>query len=457
MSRNIAVILAGGDGKRMGAGLPKQFHKVAGKTVIEHTVDAFHSHPMIDEISIVIHPDYAHTFEEYRLDNEWPKVKKVLRGGEKRYHSSLSAIQAYEKEKDIQLIFHDAVHPLVSHRIITDNIKALDKYDAVDTAVPTPDTIIQVSSNQTTIKNIPDRHFLQRGQTPQSFKLETIRNAYQIALKDPAFKTTDDCGIIRKYLPDVEIFVAEGEQQNIKLTYKEDAYLLDKLFQLKTANVSRNPDLKGLKDKVIVIFGGSSGIGAEMVTCCKRIGAKAYAFSRTLNKVDIRRPENVQKALKEVYGREGSIDCIVNTAAILSRDPLKAMSYEKIQEMMNINLKGVVNVALESFPYLKRSKGHLLFYTSSSYTRGRALYSIYSATKAAVVNFVQAVADEWKFDNISVNCVNPERTKTPMRTSNFGHEPEDTLLKAEEVAKVSLGVLCSGLNGQVVDIKIKKD
>jgi 2-C-methyl-D-erythritol 4-phosphate cytidylyltransferase len=133
------------------------------------------------------------------------------------------------------------------------------------------------------------------------------------------------------------------------------------------------------------------------------------------------------------------------------------MDYGKIQEMMDINLKGAVNVALESFPYLKESKGHLLFYTSSSYTRGRALYSIYSATKAAVVNFVQAIASEWEYDDISVNCINPERTKTPMRMANFGQEPEDTLLKAADVAKVSLGVLCSGLNGQVVDIKIKKD
>jgi 2-C-methyl-D-erythritol 4-phosphate cytidylyltransferase len=238
------------------------------------------------------------------------------------------------------------VRPLVSHRIITDNIEALKEYDAVDTAVPSPDTIIQVSCDKTTIEDIPDRNFLQKGQTPQSFKLETIRKAYDLALKDPAFKTTDDCGIVRKYLPDIAVFVAKGEEQNIKLTYKEDIYLLDKLFQLKTTNISRSPDLKDLKNKVIVIFGGSSGIGAEMITYCKSNGARVFPFSRTLNKIDVSCPDDVQKALKEVYSQEGKIDCVVDTAAILSKEPLKTMDYDRIQEMMDINLKGVINVAL---------------------------------------------------------------------------------------------------------------
>jgi 2-C-methyl-D-erythritol 4-phosphate cytidylyltransferase len=457
MSKNVAVILAGGDGRRMGSELPKQFHKVAGKAVIEHTVDAFHAHRLIDEISIVSNPNYVQNVEEFRLNNDWAKVKKVLNGGKERYDSSLSAIKAYENEEDVNLIFHDAVRPLVSQRIITDNIEALETYNAVDTAVPSPDTIIQVSRDKTRIDNIPDRNFLQKGQTPQSFKLETIRKAYEKALKDPNFKTTDDCGIVKKYLPEVPVFVTKGEEQNIKLTYKEDIYLLDKLFQIKTANIGRNPDLEDLKDRVIVIFGGNSGIGAEMITCCKQSGAKAYPFSRSLNDVDVRNPDDIQRALKKVHQKEGKIDCVVNTAAILSKEPLKSMHYEKIREMADINLNGVINSALESYPYLKETNGHLLFYTSSSYTRGRAMYSIYSSTKAAIVNFVQAIAAEWELDHISVNCINPERTKTPMRTSNFGREPEDTLLKADEVAKVSLAVLCSGLNGQVVDIKIRRD
>ena len=70
----------------------------------------------------------------------------------------------------------------------------------------------------------------------------------------------------------------------------------------------------------------------------------------------------------------------------------------------------------------------LLNFTSSSYTRGRSYYALYSSSKAAIVNFTQAIAEEWTSDNIKVNCINPERTATPMRTSNFGVEPRDLLL-----------------------------
>jgi 2-C-methyl-D-erythritol 4-phosphate cytidylyltransferase len=83
------------------------------------------------------------------------------------------------------------------------------------------------------------------------------------------------------------------------------------------------------------------------------------------------------------------------------------------------------------------------------------MYSIYSATKAAVVNLIQALAEEWFSDHIRVNCINPERTKTPMRTSNFGIEPDGTLLRSEDVAIASLNTLASACNGEVIDVKRK--
>ena len=92
---NIAVILAGGTGSRLGDSTPKQFFKVAGKTIIEHTVDVFEKNNNIDEISIVIHESFVSTIEEMILTNSWTKVRKVLKGGKERYESSLAAINAY--------------------------------------------------------------------------------------------------------------------------------------------------------------------------------------------------------------------------------------------------------------------------------------------------------------------------------------------------------------------------
>jgi len=130
------------------------------------------------------------------------------------------------------------------------------------------------------------------------------------------------------------------------------------------------------------------------------------------------------------------------------------MSYDKINELININYIGSIIIAKEAFSYLKDTKGALLLFTSSSYTRGRAFYSIYSSSKAAIVNFTQALADEWDSFGIKVNCINPERTLTPMRIRNFGLEDPSTLLSSKIVAEKSLRSLLLPYSGQVIDIKV---
>lgn len=454
---NIAVILAGGIGSRLGLDRPKQFMKVAGKTVLEHTVEIFQRHTKIDEIAIVMHASYVHDAEEMVIKNHWTKVKKVLNGGQERYESSMAAINAYYKQaqtENINLIFHDAVRPLVSMRIISDVIEALNAYDAVDVAVPAVDTIIKLDETKKYIDQIPNRNYLNRGQTPQAFKYEIIEQAYQLALQDKNLQTTDDCGIVRKYLPDVNVYVVAGEEQNIKLTYPEDVYVLEKLFQIKGNVCDEKISLDKLKDKVLVIFGGNSGIGLDIKNIAEEYGAKCYSFSRSTTGTDITDFKQVEEALNAVNQQEYVIDYVINTAAVLNKEPLMHLTQECISKIIDINYNGMVNVTTASYKYLKESKGQILHFTSSSYTRGRANYALYSSTKAAVVNFVQAVAEEWQQDGIKINCINPQRTKTPMRTANFGIEDEKTLLKSEDVAKVSLKTLLSNFSGEVVDIKL---
>ena len=452
---NIAVILAGGSGNRLGSELPKQFLKVAGKKLIEHTIDVFENNEHIDEIAIVSREDYIPQIEQIIIDNHYRKVSKVLCGGKERYHSSLSAIAAYTDDED-NLIFHDAVRPLVNDRIIDDCITALDTYEAVDVAIKATDTIIQVDGDDC-ISNIPPRAELRNGQTPQCFKRGIINEAYRRALSDPMFATTDDCGVVRRYMPEIPVKVVRGEVFNMKITYMEDLFLLDKLFQLKQSNADSREvtDVarRLMPGKVIVVFGGSYGIGEEIVRLAEGLGAKVYSFSRSKNGVDVSNVEQVREALASVARDCGHIDYVVNTAGILIKQPLYAMSYEKVWQSLDVNYKGVVIVAKESYEYLRRSKGSLLFFTSSSYTRGRMMYSIYSSTKAAIVNICQALAEEWFAQGIRVNCINPERTKTPMREQAFGIEPEGTLLDPRFVAIASVNTLTGKYNGEVIDVK----
>jgi len=228
---NVAIILAGGSGNRVGGETPKQFLQVAGKQVIEHSIDAFENNALIDEICIVTRADYIQEVETLVARNRYKKVKKVLNGGKERYESSMAALGAYPDDKT-NLLFHDAVRPLVSDKIITACIEALQHYNAVTVAARTTDTILSVNSREC-IEFIPAREALRNAQTPQCFKAKIIRTAYERAQADKDFTTTDDCGTVKRYLPEEPIYVVPGDSYNIKLTYKEDLLLLEQLFRLR--------------------------------------------------------------------------------------------------------------------------------------------------------------------------------------------------------------------------------
>ena len=321
--------------------------------VVEHTIDVFERNPRIDEIAVVSNPYFVSEFENIVLRNGWKKVKRILKGGRERYDSSLAAIRAYADE-DVNLVFHDAVRPLLSQRVLDDVLSALACHRAIDVAVPSADTIIEVEGDF--ISDIPDRSRLRRGQTPQAFDVKVIDEAYRRALSDPAFRTTDDCGVVRRYMPEVPVYVVRGEESNMKLTYKEDTYMLDKFFQLRNSEPSDSASgSETLAGKVAVVFGGSYGIGAETVRMLREAKASVHSFSRSANGVDVGRRTDVEAALRQVADLEGRIDCVVNTAGLLTREPLAAMDYATIEEAVRTNYMGTVNVAIEAYPYLRHS------------------------------------------------------------------------------------------------------
>lgn len=444
--KNYGIILASGTGSRYNTDIPKQFVKIAGKTVIEHTIEVFENAPDIDEIILVINPDYRHIAESLMLKNNFKKITKLLNGGDTRKESSSIAIQSIE-ETEANVLIHDCARPFLSQRIIKDCVNALETYKAVDVAIPSADTIVKVKDR--VIYNIPNRSELQRGQTPQCFKLSLIKKAHELSKNDNNF--TDDCGLIVKYdLADV--YVVDGEGENIKITYPEDIFMADRLFQLRSILCPGEQSLDEIKDKVIVIFGGTSGIGECIADLAKECGAKVFCAS-TRTGCDITSYDSVCEFLEKVNAECNKIDYIINSAGVLKMGKLLERDIEDIKKDININYVGSINVAKASIPYLQKSMGGILLFASSSYTRGRSLYSTYSSTKAGIVNLAQALAEELASDKIRVNVINPERTATPMRFKAFGKEPEGSLLQPEVVAEVSLKTLLTDLTGQVIDVR----
>lgn len=223
--KNIAIILAGGSGRRMGGALPKQFLEVNNRTILEYTIDNFERAECIDEIAIVTHPDYVDKMQQIISSNPWKKVARILLGGKERTDSTLSALRAYTNN-DYRLLIHDGVRPMVSQQIIQNVCSALSEYDVVNLAIPAVDTIIEVKDG--VMVAAPRRDLLRQVQTPQGFKRETLALAYEKALADPDFMATDDCGVVFKYHPASPIKIVEGETSNIKITYKEDLEILKK-------------------------------------------------------------------------------------------------------------------------------------------------------------------------------------------------------------------------------------
>jgi 2-C-methyl-D-erythritol 4-phosphate cytidylyltransferase len=509
---SVAVVLAGGVGQRVGADIPKQFINVAGKPIIIHTLEALNQISQISKILLVMHKESIPSFDSMLSKHSIDKLYKVIEGGSTRNGSTKNAIaelnrlvevsgaaevresgetseatesngfggasgvaigangaadvasalngggsNGVDAPNDLKVLFHDAVRPFVDGDIVQRCIEALDEFNAVDTCIASADTIVEIDKNEI-IQDIPNRSLLRRGQTPQAFLLSTIRMAYEAAENDKNFSATDDCGVVLRYLPEVPVKVVEGSDENIKITESIDINIADKIFQMRTKEatpLSKSFLASKLSGKRVMILGGSYGIGKACEDLFSLVGARIASYSRQTTNTDICNVDSLLDALVDAKERLGGIDIIIVTAGRLDVMPISEMSADDIFKSLSINLIGPAEFARAAYPYLKDTKGHIIFFASSSYTRGRANYSLYSAAKAGIVNLTQALADEWSIDDISVNCISPQRTDTPMRRSAFGTEPEGSLLTPEKVALATATLAVSDLSGTVVDVTLK--
>ena len=201
-----------GAGRRFGGELPKQFLRLGKKRIYLYTLDVFARANVFDEIILVCHPDWTE-----RVAKEAPKAS-VVAGGETRQQSSYLGLQSFTSKPDI-VVIHDAVRPFVSEDILLDNIRGAILHGAVDTCIPSADTLVHAPEGHK-IDHIPKRENYLRGQTPQTFQFECIRKAHESALADGVVNVSDDCQLaLRKGLT---VHIVKGHENNIKITTKTD-------------------------------------------------------------------------------------------------------------------------------------------------------------------------------------------------------------------------------------------
>lgn len=210
-----AILLMAGEGKRFGSELPKQFHPLGGKKLFKHALDTLQSTHLFDELVLVCHPDWL---EEENV--------KVVSGGKTRQESSYFGLLSFSQKPDIVLI-HDAVRPFVSEEIIRANIEEAAKWGAVDTCIPSADTLVY-APGQKIIRQIPNRADYLRGQTPQTFRMDWILEAHQKARADGFENATDDCSLVLRL--GYPVHVTRGDERNIKITSEFDLLLAQHLL-----------------------------------------------------------------------------------------------------------------------------------------------------------------------------------------------------------------------------------
>ena len=201
-----AIIVAAGRGTRAGSTLPKQWHPLLGRRVIDWTLDAFQHHPNIDKICVVLHPD----------DIETADLRDVLiaEGGSTRDASVKNGLDALAHDAPDHVLIHDAARATINDTVISDVIRALATHDASAPALPVTDALLTGENGLVT--GTHDRTGLFRAQTPQGFVFDKILYAHQ-ANSEPA---ADDVEIARRAGMDVAI--TQGCESNLKVTYPED-------------------------------------------------------------------------------------------------------------------------------------------------------------------------------------------------------------------------------------------
>lgn len=231
--KNIAIVIAGGSGKRMGLNIPKQFVNIKGKPVIIYTLEAFEKLPQIDAIEIVCIKGWEDTLRDYLKKYNITKVKWIVEGGETGQESIRNGVYNLEGiiDDEDNVIIHDGVRPMLDEEIILDVIAKCNLYGNGISSMPYNEQIFIKDDEESTSNYIP-RETLRRMVTPQAYKFKLIDSAYHEAFEKKVGISGSSYANTMMVELGHKLYFASGSDKNIKLTTQDNLLIFRAMLDL---------------------------------------------------------------------------------------------------------------------------------------------------------------------------------------------------------------------------------
>jgi 2-C-methyl-D-erythritol 4-phosphate cytidylyltransferase len=414
--KSIGIILSGGTGGRFNATIPKQYMSLNGPLIIQYVINAFQESKLFDEIIIVINKQYIKLLKN--VDSV-----QFVDAGKTRNESIQNGLNACPDDTDY-VLFHDAARPFIKAEDLSQYLDALKDCDAAITSIKITDAMFPKFEDRT-------RHNLI--QTPEAFRFKTLIEIFN--------KNNIDCIAIYQHLISSNIDLIELTHQNMKITYAQDLYVAEQLMKYK--EVTKR--ISDVKNKDILIFGGTGGIGNALTKQLKELGANVISLG-SLN-MDLSQSyihlEDLPKS-----------DCIIYSAGTYTTDSEGLIAnYDKI---MNVNFRSIVYI-VENIERLLNPGGSIIILGSTCAAFGRPGIALYSASKSALNGFVEAISPSLTKKGFRINVICPAKVATPLQKHINPDANQKEMIQPDDLAKIIIGYINIEKTGQIVYIRVGQE
>jgi 2-C-methyl-D-erythritol 4-phosphate cytidylyltransferase len=411
---NVAVILAAGDGKRTKSYIPKQFMSLNGKLVYQYAVESFYDSKLFDKILMVIDKKYTKLITHNKM------IDGVIIGGYTRNESIYNAIKYVETVGANTITFHDAARPFIKSQELYPYIDGLKNNDAVITAVKITDALF--CANRDKYKLI---------QTPESFNFNYLKSK---------FNPDKESIAIYEHIYPARIKCVELNHSNLKLTYARDIYIAEQLMKYKEV-VNRISDVK---NKEILILGGTGGIGQAIAKELTELGAKVIVAGS----------HDINLDCKDIKLPNYKWDCIIHSAGTYATDQDGLIrNYESI---MNVNFRSIVYL-VEHVKNILKKNGNIICIGSTASVKGREGIALYSASKAALNCFIEGISSFLYKEGFKINAICPAKVATDLQKRINPHANFKDMIQPKDLAKLIIRYVDIESTGNIVYVRVGEE